>query len=230
MFDNLKSRIFRAFGNWVIQRAMRTPYFHLFHDDGRPYMERYWLLRFGMPKGWRHTERLIADQERMLANNGHLSEEARESVRGAIGQMRASIYPRFGIRIHHIQSSDDTVFHDHPWNYTTLILRGSYIEVTPDWTHGATPSHVTISDDYDGHEPTTYGLEHYQTFEAGALLRRKAATWHYLLLPKGGEAWTIFITGRKRQSWGFLVDGLVKVPWRLYLQKRAERAATSNKQ
>lgn len=28
----------------LIRRAKRTPYLHLFHADGSPYMERYWLL------------------------------------------------------------------------------------------------------------------------------------------------------------------------------------------
>lgn len=34
--------------NWLVDRliarAKRTPYLHLFHADGTPYMERYWLL------------------------------------------------------------------------------------------------------------------------------------------------------------------------------------------
>lgn len=29
----------------LIRRALRTPYFHLLHDDGSLYMERYWLFR-----------------------------------------------------------------------------------------------------------------------------------------------------------------------------------------
>jgi hypothetical protein len=31
-----------------------------------------------------------------------------------------------------------------------------------------------------------------------------------------GGAWTIFITGKYRGTWGFLVDG-AKVQWRKYL-------------
>lgn len=153
------SRLFRAFGDWAIRRAMRTPYFHLFHDDGRPYMERFWLLRIGKSR---------------LNENG-------ES------------YPWFGIRIHHIQSSDERVFHDHPWNFITLILRGGYTEKRP------------------------VGSDRHT---AGSIRFMRATQWHFLLLGPGADAWTCFITFRKRQSWGFLVDGK-KVPWREYLAQRA---------
>lgn len=36
--------------NWlaatIIERAKRTPYAHLWHADGTPYMERFWLLPY----------------------------------------------------------------------------------------------------------------------------------------------------------------------------------------
>jgi hypothetical protein len=166
------NRLFRAFGNWVIRRAMRTPYIHLFHDDGRPYMERFWLFRLGKSR----------------------SNESGEC------------YPWFGMRVHHIQSGDDRVFHDHPWNFATLILRGSYKETVP-----LTPRGEFCV--------TTW-------HQAGTLRLVRASQWHYLSFQEnpevltGREAWTLFITSPKRQSWGFLVDG-VKVPWRQYLAQRA---------
>jgi hypothetical protein len=39
-----------AVANWLIQRAMRTPYFHLADADGSVYMERYWLFNPYPPK------------------------------------------------------------------------------------------------------------------------------------------------------------------------------------
>lgn len=168
---NPQSRLFQAFANWCIRRAMRTPYTHLFHDDGRPYMERFWLLRLGKSR----------------------SNESGEN------------YPWFGIRVHHIQSGDERVFHDHPWNFATLILRGSYKETVP----------VALD-----------GVWRIATwYHAGSLRFVRASQWHFLSLQDdpevifGGCAWTLFITFRKRQSWGFLVNG-VKVPWREYLAKR----------
>lgn len=164
------NRLFRAFGDWLIRRAMRTPYIHLFHDDGRPYMERYWLLRIGKSR----------------------SNESGES------------YPWFGIRIHHIQSSDDRVFHDHPWNFVTLILRGGYREATPLYPRARSLAPPTKRQDFTG----------------GTIRFMRAAQWHYLTVDSGQDAWTCFITFRKQQSWGFLVRG-VKVPWRKYLAGRA---------
>lgn len=58
--------------NWLvdklIERAKRTPYFHLYHADGRPYMERYWLVgdnemkhRFSVRLHWIATEDVDRD-------------------------------------------------------------------------------------------------------------------------------------------------------------------------
>lgn len=39
----------------------------------------------------------------------------------------------FAIRVHRWQGSDDArAFHDHPWWFLTLVLRGSYTDVSPD--------------------------------------------------------------------------------------------------
>jgi hypothetical protein len=78
--------------------------------------------------------------------------------------------------------------------------------------------------DYDGTEPTTYTQTRAVRYDAGSLLRRHATSWHYLVLKPGEDAWTLFCTGRKQQTWGFLVDGLLKVPYGLYLQRRREHA------
>ena len=39
-------KLFERFGDWVIARAMRTPYDTITHD-GDTYMERFWLFRLG---------------------------------------------------------------------------------------------------------------------------------------------------------------------------------------
>lgn len=111
-------------------------------------------------------------------------------------------YNRIGlaVRIHHIlRSDDDRVFHDHPWNYLTIILRGGYTEVVPVFVDGI----------YTGERRTWRG--------PGSILFRRAEHWHRLEVPPGESAWTLFITGRKRQQWGFLRDPEYKVFWRRYL-------------
>lgn len=222
----IRSRLGQALVSRLIARAMRTPYFHLFHDDGRPYMERYWLLRLGLPRGWRELDKrrryLLAVLDRQ-----HLIASVRGQVEAELADLQTKLHPKFGIRLHRIMSSDDRAFHDHPWDFTTLILRGGYTEFTPDWTQGPTPAHVSLSEDYDGHVPETYLHVNGRYYGAGTLLRRKAENWHFLVLPKGDEAWTMFCTGEKKQTWGFLVDGLVKVPYRIYLQRRRERVAAA---
>lgn len=220
--------LFRFLVNRLIARARRTPYFHLFHADGTPYMERYWLVRIGMPKGWRELEREanvlreeIAREESVPGGSGLVP------YYGVVSQwykrlrdIELALVPKFGIRVHRIMSSDVPVFHDHPWDFWSLILRTGYREVTPDWSHGPTPAHITVSDDYDGHTPVTYTHVLEQFYPAGSILHRKATDWHYLQLRAGEEAWTLFFTSQKRQGWGFLVDGLIKVPWRTYIEAR----------
>lgn len=226
MFAATRKRLFTAFADWVIKRAMRTPYTHIFHDDGRPYMQRYWLLRLGMPAGWRNTEYLasVFEHEAAVCMSHGESCQA-EELRERAARMRESLYPRFGMRVHRIMSSDERAFHDHPWNFTTLILRGGYTEFTPS---GIDPSQVTVSlglaDDYDGEPPATFVNYVAVRYHAGQVLRHKAGDWHYLRLPLGQDAWTLFCTGPRRQRWGFLVDGLMKVPYDLYLLRRRERA------
>lgn len=78
----------------------------------------------------------------------------------------------------HLISADDPGrdFHDHPWDYVTRLLSGSYIEHTPDGD-------------------IAYG--------PGDVLVRKAGQLHRLELADG-PVWTYFVTGRFRRPWGFM--------------------------
>lgn len=219
MLRHLRHRLFTAFGDACIRRAMRTPYFHLFHEDGRPYMQRYWLLRIGRPKGWRAWEAEIRECEnRLLSLQKWMTAGTRRILENRMAELHQRIYPRFGIRIHRILSSDERTFHDHPWNYTTVILRGGYTEHTP---VGFQPHQVETTTQYDGHDPITYTQSTAIYHGQGSILRRRASSWHYLTLENGTETWTLFAVGRKRQRWGFLVDGLQKVPYPIYFKRRA---------
>lgn len=94
------------------------------------------------------------------------------------------------VRLHVIKRPDrDRHLHDHPWNARTIILRGGYTEQREDgdW-------HVRLPGDT-------------ATLRFGEFHRIAA------LYP---DATTLFITGRKRGTWGFKVDG-AKVPHREYL-------------
>lgn len=116
------------------------------------------------------------------------------------------------VRIHHICRADqDRDLHDHPWNARTIILRGWYREerffstlTGRDWQH---INHHLIR---DGSTLFTLGRTRGYT---GRLL---FGQYHRISEVSDGGVWTLFITGRKRGTWGFLVDGK-KVPWRTYL-------------
>lgn len=97
-------------------------------------------------------------------------------------------------RIHEILRSDnDRHLHDHPWDYTTIILRNGYFE-----------------DHYKDGELVRSGF-----YGPGTVLQRKAGDAHRLVLPYG-PVWTLFIMGPWQQVWGFLTPG-GKIPWSEYL-------------
>lgn len=80
------------------------------------------------------------------------------------------------VYLHHICQDDlDRALHDHPWDNTTIVLRGGYVEYTPLGSH-------------------------YR--RAGNVVHRKAEDLHRIIVG-AGEAWSLFITGPKRREWGF---------------------------
>lgn len=112
------------------------------------------------------------------------------------------------IRIHHIMREDrDRHLHDHPWNARTIVLRGWYEEERKVDADTAVPHDIVV----------VHG-EVRDLFK-----RRKGYTgrllfgqYHRISAVAPDGAWTLFITWRKRGTWGFDVNGK-KVPWRQYL-------------
>lgn len=156
--------------DWLIRRALRTPYTHIAATDGQgDYMRRFWLF------------------------NPYPSDSS-----GAKNWFPISI------RIHHIRRPDqDRDLHDHPWNARTFILRGAYDEVRPAWI-----SH------YD-HILAPHYHRSFRRVE-GDTVALKFGEYHRITEVSPGGAWTLFVTGKYRGTWGFLVDG-AKVQWRKYL-------------
>jgi hypothetical protein len=106
----------------------------------------------------------------------------------------------FNITLHTIVKSDEPVFHDHPWNYTTIILKGGYWEHVPFFDKNGKKS---------GEVSTWRG--------PGSKISRKANELHYLELDESiGPATTLFIMGRQQRDWGFLNDGKW-IQWEKYL-------------
>jgi hypothetical protein len=86
----------------------------------------------------------------------------------------------FTVRVHHILRPDaDPYLHDHPWNWRAVILSGWYEEEDvfgQCWIH------------LQGETRPAY-----------------AETFHRINRVSHGGVWTLFIMGRKRQRWGFMV-------------------------
>lgn len=151
--------------------------------------------------------------------------------------------PWFRIFIHKIaRSDDDPDPHDHPWNFTSLILKNGYV----DQSYGFNP--------FDGFDPgalftrrhkgtdTSFKWKKVNPFDAsgnitpwdyesegarggftgmervqpGQIVRRKATHIHRVLIDEGKPAWTLVIGGRTRRAWGFVKEGMW-VFWRKYL-------------
>lgn len=83
--------------------------------------------------------------------------------------------PDANIYLHRFLASDPDVLHDHPWNSTSIILEGSYIEVTPVGEFLREP---------------------------GSVSTRKATDAHRIIVP-GAPVLSLFFTGPKVRSWGF---------------------------
>lgn len=185
-FAKLKAKMFEGFATWCINCALRTPHEHLFHDDGKPHVHRYWLFRIGSGKP-------DADGE---------------------------IHPWFAVRACQLVSSEEPIFHDAVGHSFTVVLRGSVREAMPAnldlWR-----DRIRVVNRFNGFDPTEYGKPNTTTYAAGAVLRRKASDWRFLELTDG-PVWLLTITGANRQAWGYLVDGAIKVPWRLFQQRRRQ--------
>jgi len=82
-------------------------------------------------------------------------------------------------RYHEILHSDPgRALHDHPWNFTSTILDGAYLEITPDGE---------------------------RLYRAGAVIYRKATDLHRLEVIEG-PVWTHVTTSRVLRQWGFATD------------------------
>lgn len=115
------------------------------------------------------------------------------------------------VRIHHICRADqDRDLHDHPWNARTIILKGWYREER--LFSGMSDAEACSAVSLGNYRPGIGELER----TAGYTGRLMFGQYHRISKVPDDGVWTLFITGRKRGTWGFLVDG-EKVPWRTYL-------------
>lgn len=116
--------------------------------------------------------------------------------------------------LHYFLRSDADDPHDHPWDFTTYMLRGTYTEEV-----------------YDIHERHFTRWKRYP----GDVLKRKAEDIHRIRVRRSVRInsyseWkrmapvTLFFATRKRKEWGFIRNYKTKprwVHWKEYLDSKA---------
>jgi hypothetical protein len=86
----------------------------------------------------------------------------------------------FSIRLHQwLRSDDQRHFHDHSWDFVTLVLRGGYTDLSPEGAQRMTP---------------------------GTIAYRAAEHQHTVKVDKGG-CLTLLFCWKERREFGFWVKG-----------------------
>lgn len=86
----------------------------------------------------------------------------------------------WGVRLHHIRKPDDAVLHDHPFDFVSIVLKGSYDEVLRD---GSVVKH-------------RWGVPHHRGAQCAHMITR---------VSKRGT-WTLVFRGPIWRRWGFIVN------------------------
>lgn len=98
-------------------------------------------------------------------------------------------HPWGTVRLHHILRSDnDRHLHDHPFDFTSILLTGGYHEVT---------QHRVWSSCCAADQEAWW-------YPRWSVVRRRATDLHRLVLER--PVWTLCFTGPKVRSWGFLTQ------------------------
>lgn len=119
--------------------------------------------------------------------------------------------------LHHFRNSDlDAELHNHPWEKAvSLVLAGGYVE----------ERRVKVYDDVGHHDRDEV---HTKTFKPGDLNQIDSDDFHRVMLLEH-DAWSLFVTGDKTQSWGFWCRTSGEfVPWRQYTEWRHRRRSETN--
>lgn len=99
--------------------------------------------------------------------------------------------PWGGIYLHQFVNADVRTFHDHPWNFVSVILRGGYVEATPPTSEG-----VGLD--------RTATLGGFTTKWAGSFNRKRATDLHYIADLLRTPTWTLIFVGRRQRVWGYV--------------------------
>lgn len=91
--------------------------------------------------------------------------------------------PWFSIYLHRLDGPDSRpTLHDHPWNFTSLVLRGGYIERRLD--------------------PMTRNVHEHRVVRRWNRMRTHDA--HAITTLLRVPTWTLLLVGPRRRTWGYL--------------------------
>jgi hypothetical protein len=112
--------------------------------------------------------------------------ESRRIIGGDFGQGPLLIRwiilrtPLFGVYLHKLLRSDhDRALHDHPWAFVSIVLKGSYIEIS----------------------------EHQRIVRKRFGVIVRSATWKHRFVISHPPAWTLVFVGPRIRRWGFWPEG-----------------------
>jgi hypothetical protein len=109
--------------------------------------------------------------------------------------------PWFGIYLHRFDGPDPrSTLHDHPWSFTSLVLRGGYIEA--DCYSGSRTK--PVGDDWGLPEESLVVHGGWTRLEARAVNRKRAGDCHTIVKLLRIPTWTLMLVGRRTREWGYV--------------------------
>lgn len=100
----------------------------------------------------------------------------------------------FAIRLHHWLADDDhRAYHDHPYWFWTFVLKGGYVDVSPDKRF---PEDHALNQLLESRDILNFGS-----------MRFRPAEYKHSVQDVIPGTWTFLITGKPFRRWGFWVNG-----------------------
>lgn len=123
------------------------------------------------------------------------------------------------VRLHHIVTEDrDIHFHDHPFDFHSLVLTGGYIEARPIMRG---PCFIKPNEEF---ELIPQSREEFTiTFRGAGSINYRHACDRHRILHVQENTWTLVFASPLRQWWGFYTP-LGKIHWRDYESKHSTNA------
>lgn len=149
------------------------------------------------------VRRIFMAMKTLLYRNGHKNNSPRWALlegfeipdatnpdKTYLTRLRILQTPLFGIYLHRIAYPDSRkIFHNHPFAFLSILLRGQYTEMTPG--PGSSSPESTAP----------YAVPRRIRF---VNVKRYNKSWHWIDEIHRDPVWTLVFVGRRRRVWGYL--------------------------